>query len=382
MSKKSKQKTLSSPTEPTSNEKPQKKVLSDDAASEESVNEESSNEESFRNLFEILIIDPKKSLTLALARDLRFMKQPYSHLEQVHSLQEGTTFLEKSPPHLVILSLNFTQRELAEFHHLYPASSRTFALIFTETPDKSMQEVRITPPKVIYSANLVAQHHASGYLLIGASTNQQLLECVERARAWVQQRFAREHKEQVLFSISEYLRHPLVVAQQKMLHTVVHEHTTPLYTALQETIEYSINKEKRSLPLDRLVRIEGDDKYCHLWYFTDSGNLESEYLPKKGLLENLSAAIMSVHKSHWVNVAYIRRLLPEELELLTDTIIPIARRERVRIEQTLAELAPELFLLPLLHTALQNPADKHRTILAEKRKGSGGGGKMPSEKAQ
>jgi hypothetical protein len=302
------------------------------------------------------------------------MKQPYTHLEQANSLQEGYTFLEKNLPHLVILSLNFTQRELSEFHHLYPASSRTFALIFTETPDKSMREVRITPPKQMNSANLVAQHHASGYLLIGASTNQHLLECVERARAWVQQRFAREHKEQVLFSISEYLRHPLVVAQQKMLHTVVHEHTTPLYTALQETIEFSVNKEKRRLPLDRLVRIEGDDKYCHLWYFTDSGNLESEYLPKKGLLENLSAAIISVHKSHWVNVAYIRRLLPEELELLTDTIIPIARRERVRIEKTLAELAPELFLLPLLHTALQTPAHKHRTILAEKRKGSGGGG--------
>lgn len=346
------------------------KLSSEKLPKEELLKEEPPSAKSYQNLFHILIIDPKKSFTLSLAKDLRFMKQPYTHLERAHSLTEGYTFLKKKHPHLVILSVNFTPRELADFHDLYPASSRTFALIFTETPDKPMQEMRFTFPKQMDTANLVAQHHASGYLFIGTSTNQHLLESVERARAWVQQRFAREQKEQILFSISEYLRHPLVMAQQKMLHTLIHENTTPLYTALQGALQYSVNKEKRHLPFDRIVRIEGDDKYCHLWYFTDNGTLESEYLPKKGILENLSPAMMNVHKSHWVNVAYIRRILPEGLELLTDTLIPIARRERVTIEQTLSELSPELFLLPLLHTALQSTIHQHRTLLPDEHTGT------------
>jgi hypothetical protein len=320
------------------------------------------------NAFDILIIEPKKQFSTSLGRDLRFLQMSYSSLKNVVSLEEAYIHIEETMPHLVILSLNLPTTEIQEFLEMYPPQSRPFALVFTEVPFEPIVKIRTSLQQISRSTNLVAEHRAVGYYLIGVTSNSDFISMIERARHCVQEQFWNEQKDNMTIAINEYLQHPIIIGQPTTFHISPDKDATPLHSALNGELYYSVDKNEYALPFDRIVWIQGDKKYCRVHYITNDGELLSEYLPKKNIVEQLPPIIINTHSSYWVNIAYIRQLRAEEVELITNQTIPISRRERKSLDDILHSVPPSMLLFPLLQKILRRTSLHRRKLLFSKRK--------------
>lgn len=304
--------------------------------------------------FDILCVEPTKLYSMTLKKDLQREEVMMSSFTHTSSLAESVSHINNMRPHLVFLSLNFQQKELREFLKMYPPQKRTFALIFVEAPLEQVHNVRPTLRQQIQRVNFTAQHQA-GYLYVGAFGNEVLVETVHTAREWLQNRIATIQKEGLAQIMTEFLSHPYIVAHQRILREqeILPSHQSAM-SFLNNDLRYFINyDEERRIPLDRIVRVEGDNKYCRVWYFEEQGILANLYLVKRTILEQLSENVfVQTHRSHWVNLAYIRSFTNETVILLTGDAIPCSRRERLRVEGILQTTTPQLFSVLLLHNSL------------------------------
>jgi DNA-binding LytR/AlgR family response regulator len=328
------------------------------------------------NSFDIMMVDSTKKFSLALARDLRFLNLAYSSMERVVSLSAVYSAIEKKMPHLVILSLNLPDSELLEFLSFFPAQSRPFAVMFIETFQETAGQIRSNLRQISRSANMVAEQEAVGYYLIGTTTNEELGGIIGRARAWVQHRLWKEYQELLIEGVNKYLQHSLVAAQPAAFRHSTESESVPvsLDTVFSGELRYRMDDVDYIVPFDRIVWVEGDGKYCQVSYYDNHGALRSQYLPKTNIIDQLPAIMLKVHTSYWVNIAYIRHLLPEGLELLTHHIIPLSRRERETVKEVLYHTPPSLFLLPLLQKMLHKTSHFRPKPRLCKRKRTGGGG--------
>lgn len=310
-----------------------------------------------RYRFGIIIIEPQPPLSLALQRDIHFLKFPHTALHRAESLAEARTLLNNEQIELVMVSLNLPKDALADFFRTYPSHRRPFALILTETSEHLTTESQALYGHYLRTMNLIAEERASGYLLLGASSNEHLRESLERARRWVQERLVQEYQERVIESLGDYFEHPAIAARQRLANIGEQGTHLPLSATSGELsvspkMQAQQMQTQQTIPFDKIVYLQGDGKYLYVWHFNDNSALEALYLPKQDILTHLPPFILNVHKSYWVNVAYIREVNDEEVVLLTRDRIPIARRERKAIDNIIQQMRPESFVIPILQSVI------------------------------
>ncbi|TAE25021.1 MAG: hypothetical protein EAZ92_12750 [Candidatus Kapaibacterium sp.] len=306
------------------------------------------------NTFDILCIEPKRIYALSLKRDLQREHVLFSNFSHTAVLEEASEIIRKTPPHLVFLSINFPMAELTKFLEVFSPRTRSFALIFVESTPEHIHKMRPTLHQQTQRANFSTQHQA-GYLFVGGFGNKMLVDAVNTAREWLQHHLHSRQKEELARSLEQYLSHPYIIAQQRMLPEKQNtsERAQKLYV-LNNELRYPLNHEEElRISFDRIVHIEGDNKYCWLHFFDEEIGLTKRHLLKKIVLEQLDEHIfVHTHQSHWVNIAYIRSFAAETVELLTGKVVPCSRRERPNVEAMIRTTSPQLFAALLLKNSL------------------------------
>ncbi len=308
------------------------------------------------NKFDILCIEPKRIYALSLKQDLKRERVLFSSFSHTAVLEEAPEIILQSSPHLVFLSINFPMSELTKFLDDFSPRTRRFALIFVESTPEHIHKMRPTLHQQTQRANFSAQHQA-GYLFVGGFGNKMLVDAVNVAREWLQHHIHSRQKEDLARSLEQYLSHPYIIAQQRMLPEFRNtgEQSQKLYI-LNNELCYPLNQEEElRISLDRIVHVEGDNKYCWLHFFDEEVGLTKRHLIKKIILDQLDEHIfVRTHQSHWVNIAYIRAFAAETVELLTGAVVPCSRRERVNVEAMIRTTSPQLFAALLLKNSLSD----------------------------
>lgn len=163
------------------------------------------------NTFDILCIEPKRIYALTLEKDLRHEQVVMSSFSHSPKLDHAVELINTKNPHVVFLSLSFPTKDVLDFLSAYPPHTRTFGVILVEATREHIHTVRPTLQQYVHRANFATEHQAQ-YLFIGGFGNRTLVQVVQSAREWLQQRITTMQKEELASSLTEYLSHPYIIA--------------------------------------------------------------------------------------------------------------------------------------------------------------------------
>ncbi|TAE30153.1 MAG: hypothetical protein EAZ92_05255 [Candidatus Kapaibacterium sp.] len=308
--------------------------------------------------FRILIVESHRIYARGLHMDIRKEEIAHTDVQRVQSFEEAETVMAEHPPQVVILGLQLPENGTERFFEQYPAHSRRFALILFDSHVEENDAHQNSLRHQMNAMHLLAEQHACSYLRVGIFHNDDLVASLERARREVQTLLLKEQEQRIMMSLEEYLHHPFVLAVSKYAQNLPAKTRTLSAQAREGVLRFFVSKEQYVIEFDRILRVQGEGKYCYLFYFNAQGTLESKHVEKKWITNTLPESLVRVHTSHWVNIAYICSIEETEITLLNSDTVPLSRAGRETLSNIFSHLSPQLYGILLLQNALDTPSGK------------------------
>jgi hypothetical protein len=303
----------------------------------------------------VLILDSRPGISFSLMKDLKDL-----HLVEKNNVRRFKAFddavrdMERDMPNVVFLRFDMPQGIAEQFFERFPARSRRFVLILLHAPSH-------TPREQMKIAGVLARQHVAGYLPLGHFSNEDLQETIEGARSALQFMHITDHQQDIIDAFVRSLRHPLFkLAEQNTTHNVDAFYGKGSVLHIRErTLE---NEHEYDISWDRVVHLHSKGNYFDVWYVDEQGEYRTTIIRKEDI--EPPPALHQIHRSHRVNLAYIRRFSPTHVYLVNGDEIQMSRTERERLESILEELSLPLMVLNTIQRTLEQNIAEEKALAA------------------